>query len=80
VSARKRPQQGTVQQQLGALDEQATDAAGRLRAVELVLEVYGFLGGTERAPQPASWPPAGYPPSPRMVRRHGLRLVKGGAR
>jgi hypothetical protein len=80
-----RPHHGTTAQQFDALErlatdtaERVTDTAGHVRAIQLALRVHGILPDPASEPQrqTAPWPPEGYPPSPKMVRRHGLRLVK----
>ena len=80
-----RQHHGTVQQQLTALDRLGLDSAARITALELradlaerrllfILEQFGEATAEAEA-EPSSWPPPGYPPPPRMVRR-GLHLVR----
>jgi hypothetical protein len=81
-----RQHQGTAQQQLDALDRLARETAADLAAVKAALIVIGILpvprsaravsDGVSRAGEAGMSPPDGYPPS----RRHGMRVVQGGAR
>jgi hypothetical protein len=81
-----RPHHGTVQQQLDALDRLARETADHVKGLEAALIVMGILPeprGARAMSETVSqaiaaglWPPEGYPPP----RRHGLRLVKRGAR
>lgn len=74
-----RQHQGSVQQQLEALDRALLEANNKISFVVAALGDV-LAGEPASGVQPEQWPPAGYPPSPRTVRRHGLRLVRGGAR
>jgi hypothetical protein len=72
---RSRPHHGTVPQQIEALERLATETAVRL---EDLYAAFSALRGADRPraePEP-TWPPPGYPPSPKQARRHGLRAVR----
>ena len=75
----------TVSERLDALERLAREAADRAKGLEAALIVMGVLpepqgpGAMSETVGEASaaglWPPEGYPPP----RRHGMRLVQGGA-
>jgi hypothetical protein len=70
--------------QLAVLDRLAVDSAARISALELradlaqrrLLFILEQFEEAAAEAEPSSWPPPGYPPSPRMVRRRGLHLAQ----
>jgi hypothetical protein len=74
------PHHGTAAQQIEAVECLGRENDARLdrlerRVEELRAALCALLGGQE--PAAGTWgAPAGYPPSARQMRRHGLRLVR----